>query len=227
MKGDALYEVTDFILNQATERDLDVVQAALKRRVEGNKLHGAMGLDPGRMARETAASIREQMGLSMDQIRTMVRDFAAEIIEKNAPELGAEKIHELLDTWVPTSPERRGAGLAERAPEGDPAAARSSGRGAGGGERPAKRGAGAKGKPRALPPDAILTMVMQFLSYSTESMSVSQQMRLNEEIPDWQRRYWAQFSPRIRELLTLFLRGEIDHETCVARVYGELGIEAK
>ena len=69
-------------------------------------------------------------------------------------------------------------------------------------------------------------MVTQFLSYSDESMSVSEQVKLSREIPDWQRRYWEEFSPRIRELLSLHLRGEIDRSTCLERICAELGIDA-
>ena len=219
MQGDTLYDVVNYILNEASERDLEVVREALKRRVEGNQMHGAMGIDPGRMANQTAARIREQMGMSIEQIRSMVRDFAAQVIEKNAPELGEKQIRELLDSWVPDElgGKPSSGGAAEKARGEAPAKAR--------GGAPAQKKQAGRGAKGGLAPDVILTMVTQFLSFSTESMSVSQQMRLNEEIPDWQRKYWEQFSPRIRQLLTLFVNGEIDRTTCLERVCGELGIE--
>lgn len=205
MKGDRLYDVIEFILNGATEDELEVVRSALKRRIEGNRKTGAMGVDPGRIANQTAASIKEQMGLSIDQIRSMVGGFAEEIIKKNAPELTDSQVHDLLDSWIPDS---KSAG--SKAPEERAGEAKSAQR----------KGAG------GLAPDVILTMVTQFLSYSDESMSVTEQVKLNREIPDWQRRYWEQFSPRIRELLTLHLRGQIERSTCLERICADLGIDA-
>lgn len=231
MKGDRLYDTIEFILNEATEEELEVVRSALKRRVEGKPAHGAMGIDPGRMARQTASQIREQMGLSVDQIRSMVSGFAVDIIRKNAPELTEEQIRELLKSWIPESG-TAGGQSGSRAAESNHGTASGSSpnrEGAASGHdrsAAAKRG-GSQGKGRSkLSPDVILTMVTQFLAYSDETMSVSEQMRLNQEIPDWQRRYWEQFSPRTRELLSLNLRGQIDRKTCLERVCADLGIDA-
>ncbi|HUX20586.1 MAG TPA: hypothetical protein VMW69_05050, partial [Spirochaetia bacterium] len=148
-------------------------------------------------------SIRDQMGLSIEQIRTMVSGFAEEIIKKNAPELTDSQIHDLLDSWIPESE------------VGGPATG-----------SPSKKKQAQKSSHRSLAPDVILTMVTQFLSYSDESMSVTEQMKLNREIPDWQKRYWEQFSPRTRELLSLHLRGQIDRAICLERICADLGIDA-
>lgn len=204
MKGDRLYDVIEYILNEASEQELEVVRSALKRRIEGDRGGGAMGVNPGRIADQTASSIREQMGLSIDHLRSMVSGYAAEIIRKNAPELDETQVHDLLDSWIPGSDE---------AP---------------------KRSDSSRKKPKAsqarkhpsLAPDVILTMVTQFLAYSDDSMSVTEQVKLNREIPDWQKRYWEQFSPRIRELLSLHLRGQIDRATCLERICADLGIDA-
>lgn len=217
MKGDRLYDVVDYILNEASERELEVVRSALKRRVEGAgpDTAGAMGVNPERIARRTAAGIREQLGVSVEQIRSMVTRFAVETIKKNAPELSEEQIDHLLSSWIPGSD--RGAespGTIEahdRSRKKSPTTGRAKTKGSGRGR---------------LSPDVILTMVTQFLAYSNESMSITEQVKLNQEIPDWQRRYWEQFSPRIRQLLSLHLRGEIDHTTCLERICADLGIDA-
>jgi len=46
-------------------------------------------------------------------------------------------------------------------------------------------------------------MIKQFISYSLEGMSVREQQRLREEIPDWQEHYWKHFPQRIRKLIKL------------------------
>lgn len=74
----------------------------------------------------------------------------------------------------------------------------------------------------ALPPDVILKMIEQFLSFSNGQMSVSEQTALRESIPDWQEVYWARFSPKIRGLLTLYLKGKIDSNTCWSEIEKEI-----
>jgi hypothetical protein len=205
MKGDSLYDVVDFILNQASENDLEVIRAALKRRIEGSESGGPMGISPARLAKESAAKVRKQMGASIESIREMVKQFAAEIIRKDAPELTEEQVKELLDTWVPT-------GAAEsREPEG---------------AAPPRNQARPTGlKNGRLPAEALMSMISQFVAYGTESMSVTEQMRLRDEIPDWQKRYWDQFSNRIRSLISLHVGGQLDRDTFWERIKLELGAE--
>ncbi len=209
MKGDSLYDVVDFILNQASENDLEVIRAALKRRIEGGDTAGGpMGISPARLARESAAKVRRQVGVSVERIRETVKQFAAEIIRKNAPELTEEQVKELLDTWVPT-------GAGETEPEG---------------ASPESAAAGAAGRPAVLkdgrlPPEALMSMISQFMAYSTESMSITEQVRLRDEIPDWHKRYWEQFSPRVRSLISLHIGGQLDRDTFWERIRLELGAE--
>ncbi len=196
MKGDSLYDVVDFILNQASENDLEVIRAALKRRIEGSDMSGPMGINPARLARESAANVRRQMGASIGHIREMVKQFAAEIIRKDAPELTEEQVKELLDTWVPTEP--------------------AAGSGGAGADRPTSLRNG------KLPAQVLMSMAAQFVAYSTQSMSVTEQIRLNEEIPEWHKRYWEQFSPRVRQLIGLHLQGQLDRDTFWERMALEL-----
>jgi hypothetical protein len=208
MKGDSLYDVVDFILNQASENDLEVIRAALKRRIEGSDMGGPMGISPVRLARESAAKVRRQMGVSVERIRETVKQFAAEIIRKNAPELSEAQVNELLDTWVPTD-------AGETKPEG----AAPDGVPAGGADRSAAL------KDGKLPAEALASMIAQFVAYSTESMSITEQIKLRDEIPDWHKKYWAQFSPRVRSLVSLHIGGQLDRDTFWERVRLELGIE--
>lgn len=239
MKGDRLYDVIAFILNEASEQELEVVRTALKRRIEGGGEKGAMGMSPERMARSTASSINEQLGMSLEQIRSMVARFAVDIIKKDAPELSEAQVRELLDSWIPgATGTKKATGTGRERSEGAEGKGRAKtpkspapakGAKAKGAEQPPQGGGPAKGSARGrsgLAPDVVLTMVTQFLAYSDESMSVTEQVKLNQEIPDWQRRYWEQFSPRIRELLSLHLKGQIDRATCLERVCADLGIDA-
>jgi hypothetical protein len=205
VKGDVLYDIVDFILNQATENDLEVIRAALKRRIEGSRARGPMGIDPARLARESAARVREQFGVSMGRIRAMVKDYAAEILRKSAPELTEKQLSELLDTWVPEN-ESSGADQGRRqSPQGPP---------------PSRLPAQGR-----LPAEAVVAMIARFISYGTESMSITEQIGLQNELPEWQKKYWEQFSPRVRKLISLYLNGQLDKATFWEHTRAELGIE--
>lgn len=63
-----------------------------------------------------------------------------------------------------------------------------------------------------LPGDVMLTMIKQFIKYSTGSMSVAEQNSLAEAITDWPKKYWEKFPGKIQELLSKFLKGQMDSD---------------
>lgn len=197
-----LYRVLEYILNDADTGELDVIRAALRRREDdtagsdgpglGGK-KGAMGVDVGSLAKESAQAIQDQLGVSRDQIRRMVQGHVRDIIAQNAPELDEEQIDELIGEWVP-DPETRKA--REKAKAGN-----------------------------ELPAEAALTMIKQFISFSTGAMSVTEEQGLRNAMSDWHKRYWERFSPVTRKLVSLFLRGVMDGDEFWRGIYDELGIE--
>jgi hypothetical protein len=207
MKGDFLYDIVDFILNHANENELEVMRAALKRRVEGGEGGEIAAMNPSRIARQTAASIRKQVDISLERVRGMVWDFVREIVQKEAPELDEAQIQQMLGAILPGGAPSGGASEGPQRPaEPHPTAPMTGG-------------------DRALPPEALATMIMQFVSYSTQSMGISEQLRLNDEIPNWHEKYWKRFSPRQRHLISVFLKGELDEEDFWRRIKTEIGLE--
>ena len=93
-------QVLDYILNKASDRDIAAIDAALQRR--GNRRTGLGGLDIQGMAQENARNISQQMNVDQGQIRDMVRNFTAQIISQNAPELSEEQVKAILDDTVPS-----------------------------------------------------------------------------------------------------------------------------
>lgn len=170
MDRNKLYEILDFILNEADSSELQAVRMALERRL--GKAGGHLSVDARGMAEETARSVADQVAWSQDYVRSMVRDFAGDIIRRHAPELGDGDIDTLLDAWL----------------EGD------------GGEE------------QDLPADLLKTMVKQFIAYSTGVMSASEQITLNEEMPNWSETYWKNFPENVRRLVSLFLTGRLEEE---------------
>jgi len=100
MDWEKMTEIADFILNRATGQELAVVREALKRREERDS-HSMLRFNPGRMAEEVASSVNKNLQVSMDGVRDMVRDFVADIIRKNAPEVTDAELEVLCNEWVP------------------------------------------------------------------------------------------------------------------------------
>lgn len=190
MSEEELYGVVDFILNKASTSEVEVIVAALKKRLAGTK--GPMGLDPGKMAESVSDVINEQIGSSMEQIYENIRGYMRELIKREAPDIPEEHLRELIDTWTPN-------------PRGETSAP----------DRQQKSG---------LPPDVLLTMVKQFISYSLGAMSIREQQRLREEIPDWQETYWQRFPGGVKKLLSLLLKGKIDEKSFWTRLISELDL---
>ena len=187
MERDQLFSVVDLILNNSNDGDIEVIMEAIKRRAKGRNSGTFRGINPERLAKETASVLNSQMSYSVDGIRKMIQDFAVGIIKKEAPELKEEQIQDLLDAWIPD---------------------------------PSKRKDNKNQAP--LPHDVQLTMIKQLLAFSVGTMSASEQTELYNNIPDWQREYWRRLPDGVRDILTLFLKGSIDEETCWEKVYSVL-----
>jgi hypothetical protein len=84
------------------------------------------------------------------------------------------------------------------------------------------QGEGRRGSGTEIPRDAMLTMVDQFLLYSTGQMSPGEQARMWDEISDWQRKYWKAFPQPVQELISAFLHGGMDSDEFWRRVNEEI-----
>jgi hypothetical protein len=86
MDREKMAGIADFILNRATTQELAVVRESLRRREERDS-KSILRFNPGRMAEEVASSVNRNVGASMEGVRAMVRDFVAELIRREAPEV--------------------------------------------------------------------------------------------------------------------------------------------
>ena len=167
-----LYRILEYILNDADADELAAIREALKRR---EKQRGFGGVDIKNVASETAGMIEGQIGGGIDSIRNMIRNFAVEMIRKEAPDIPEEHLHQLIESWIP-SPGSKNAG----------------------------------GENGEIPRDVLMTMIRQFIEYSTGRMKEHEQRELEAEIGDWKTLYWRRFPPQIRRIITKFLKNEID-----------------
>lgn len=182
--GDFLFAL-DYILNKATMRELEAFAAAVERRQ--GQLAGAinptMPFTPEQAAKKMSESIYASIDASMDGVRHTFRDYAADLLQKEAPELSKEQIIGLVDSWIPQSSGKRGKN---------------------------RRASLAKnGSVQGIPADLLYEMVIQFVSYSLGEMPVETQRSLTAAMHNWTESYWRRFPTGIKQEIKVFLNGEI------------------
>jgi len=73
-----------------------------------------------------------------------------------------------------------------------------------------------------LPPDMLLEMVDQFVSFSTGSMSNAENNKLRKEIGPWPERYWKAFPEVVKLIIKEYLDGEINEKAYRSKIAAAL-----
>ncbi len=116
MSRSELEAVLDFILNRASDTEFGVITKACERRIKDKTVFASLGgKGPGAMARRMADELTTGVGATMENVRTSVKGFVADIIRKNAPEISEEELSALLDEYVPPA-EKPGTRKSEVSP---------------------------------------------------------------------------------------------------------------
>ena len=92
--------IINYILNQATEKEIGLINAALTQRKQFPSAPQKQNL--GDMVARNTASIRDRMSLPVDQIHNSVREMVTRIIKQNAPNISQRELDVLLNQWVPS-----------------------------------------------------------------------------------------------------------------------------
>ncbi len=184
MANDELVKTMDYILNRCGAAEIEAVAAAVVRRKRDLALFGESHmLDPRSFAKKAAEDLTLGVGGGLEMVRKTVRDMAAGMLRREAPELGEDQIEELLDAWVPDA-----AGSGHPGPGNDDDDA-----------QPARNG--------RVPADILLAMVDQFVAYSTGTMQNGADEALRREMGDWPERYWRSFPAVVRSVVSEYLKG--------------------
>jgi len=70
----------------------------------------------------------------------------------------------------------------------------------------------------ALPKDVLISMIEQFISFSSGTMKKSTDESLRTEMGAWPERYWKAFPPVIRQLITDYLKNNITGDEFNSRI---------
>ena len=196
-----LQKVLDFILNRADEKEFEVIRKACERRNRDGAFAAIGSSSSTVMAKKMAESVETTMGSSLESVRSMSRNFVADLIRKQEPGIGDEELAALVEHYLPS-------GAAGRAsPTGGP------------GEPGRKDDSGREGSTTGraadfgLPAEMLLAMARDFVSYSEGTMAPSRQKELWDEMPRWQDEYWKALPPEIKAIVKAYLEGTIDAKT--------------
>jgi len=77
---------------------------------------------------------------------------------------------------------------------------------------------GSGGKKSAMPPDLLLSMIEQFISFSHGTMKKSDDEALRAEMGAWPQRYWNSFPPVIRKIITDYLKDKITEKDFKSKI---------
>ncbi|WP_461255212.1 hypothetical protein [Treponema sp. R80B11-R83G3] len=85
-------------------------------------------------------------------------------------------------------------------------------------------GVGKNSPASALPPDVILSMIEQFVSFSHGEMKESVDKSLRDEMGAWPERYWNSFPPVVRQIITDYLKDKTTEKEFKSKICIALGL---
>ena len=174
-----LMQALDYILNRASPREIDALEAAVKRRKdELARGTGGFPIDPELAAREMADAARSSIDMTMNAVRETFRGFALGLLDKEAPELSAAEKERLVEAWIPQGGDPFAASLAE------------------------------DGKVAGIPRGMMQEMALQFVAYGTGTMPSDEAAALRRDVGDWPAAYWRRFPVPVQKLIKAFLSGK-------------------
>ena len=98
-----LHRVIEYILNRATEKELEVIKSALDKRTEDSH-YMISGGNIREMAQKTNQALGERFD-SMGQIKSMTDGFLRELVHQAIPDIPEEHLELLLGEWIPDQTE--------------------------------------------------------------------------------------------------------------------------
>lgn len=175
-----LLSAADYILNKADKKEMEVIIEAVERRLAVlNNPQGLSAINPEKMAKQMSESIHQSIRNSLDGVRNTFREFAADMLTREAPELTKEQMQKLIDSWLPAeSSYSKGKSISKN------------------------------GKINGIPASAMYEMILQFVSFSIGEMPEKENTELRSSIGDWPEKYWKNFPKEIQSEIRNFLHGE-------------------
>jgi hypothetical protein len=94
-----LYRAIDYIMNRASDKDLDVIKAAIERRGSDNR-HRVSAAGLRGSARDLAGAASQQLA-GVGDVKEMTRQYVREMVHRLLPAIPEEHLELMLEEWIP------------------------------------------------------------------------------------------------------------------------------
>ena len=91
---------------------------------------------------------------------------------------------------------------------------------------PGSAGSSSDSQQSNVPPDMLLEMIDQFVSFSSGTMSQAEDNKLRNELGTWPERYWNSFPKVIQLIIKDYLNGEINEKTYRSKIVTALSFNS-
>ena len=185
-----LMEVLDFILNRCSAKEMDAIDAAVKRRKHDL---GSGVINPETFAKNLSKTVSNSINTSIAGLQESLKDFAWDLVQKENPNLTEDELNHIVNAMIPDI-------LASKKQSSAAEVLRSG------------KSLVVDGKVNGVPVDAMLDMVLQFISFSNGTLPPEQERALCNALGDWSRSYWQSFPESLQSLIRSYLKQEISGE---------------
>ena len=183
-------EVLDFILNRCSAKEMDAIDAAVKRRKHDL---GSGVINPETFAKNLSKTVSNSINTSIAGLQESLKDFAWDLVQKENPNLTEDELNHIVNAMIPDI-------LASKKQSSAAEVLRSG------------KSLVVDGKVNGVPVDAMLDMVLQFISFSNGTLPPEQERALCNALGDWSRSYWQSFPESLQSLIRSYLKQEISGE---------------
>ena len=185
-----LMEVLDFILNRCSLKEMDAIDAAVKRRKHDL---GSGVINPEAFAKNLSKTVSNSINTSIAGLQESLKDFAWDLVQKENPNLSEDELNYIVDSMIPD--------ILATKKQSSAADVIKSG-----------KSLVVDGKVNGVPVDVMLDMVLQFISFSNGTLPPEQERALCNALGDWSRSYWQSFPEALQSLIRSYLKNEISSD---------------
>lgn len=180
--------VLDYILNQCSSKELDVIEQAVIKRKSNL---GSISLNLNSFAKNLSTTMNDSISQTISGFQESLKDFAWDLVKKENPDLSDEETEVIVNQMIPDIlASQKESKAAEFLRKGESLVV--------------------DGEVNGFPVDAMLEMVFQFISYSNGRMAPEEERALHNAVRDWPTVYWKAFPVPLQDLIRSYLKGNVN-----------------
>lgn len=188
--------VLDYILNRCSPKELDALEAAVKRR---KKDLGGMALDPGKFAKNISKAVNDSINTGIAGMQNSIKNMAYDLVRKESPDLPEEEVEKVVEMMIPDVFEKKHSTASDYLAEG-------------------KSLVGEDGKVNGFPVDAMREMVSAFVNYSFGTIRPEEDRALQNALGEWTKVYWKAFPEPLQSLIRSYLKNGLPDDAFLQAV---------